>query len=880
MEPIKFGWDIETNGFLEDHIDYTEVPYKLKDSFKIHCIVVIYENKIIAFHDGPKFIFDGSPFHINLDEYSEKYSYTFEGYEPLNYIHRPLSHFVKFIQWLPKRSIGIAHNQINFDLLAIKLYYGIDYKVEINMDTPLGDDTWDGKEIIFDDTLVRSKTLNPDRYGGHSLMNLSSKGETQKMEFRYHVPESVRFLKFDADMVYYNIVDVQTNIQVAEMLDREQALEWPEAKDWNPSMWAAPIKLEKQVMELVTRQQHRGFFFNKELAEQCIAELDEMMAVRKEKIEAILPDRPATKGFMNDYSPPAKQFKKNGDPTNHMINFVTKIEGELIDTEEGWTLKFRDNTYKLPLANEPLITTMKATINDTTHIKEWLVSLGWKPLEYKEKDLTVDQKKNKLSDEKLDAAIERYIQQTINSNFLRDRMEFLELNVGPRITPESARMRLQAYFNKRRERSGGIKVITNPSFTVGQDKEVCRNLKALAESSEELNCITDITEYLTYRHRRNSILGGGVSYEDFEDDTDAQTAKGYLPNLREDGRIPTPAGTCDAATSRMRHRIVVNVPRESSLYGGKMRALFMADSNVAWQLGYDFASLEARIEGHYCWKFEDGTEKEYCISLIQEKPHDVHTMMAQRISEIIGREFPRSTAKNVKYGATYGAQAAKIAKTIGSALEVGQQVFEAFWMAAEPLAKLKNWLKKQWEKEFAKKKIIGIDGRLVPTRSAHAILNSLFQGGGVICAKKVMVYHDRLAAAEGMIVDFFTQSLDDVDAYWQQMIAMHDEAQGEVDKASVKFKMFTKEALGWQKLDDKEAQKKEDARCEAIVAAFKAEQSEVWSDVQHSERGWFVAYCRQGELIAKAVELVNRDFKLNVPLEAGYVLGRDWKDCH
>lgn len=193
---------------------------------------------------------------------------------------------------------------------------------------------------------------------------------------------------------------------------------------------------------------------------------------------------------------------------------------------------------------------------------------------------------------------------------------------------------------------------------------------------------------------------------------------------------------------------------------------------------------------------------------------------------------------------------------------------------------MKDWLKKQWEKQFNKRRIVGIDGRLVPTRSAHAILNSLFQGGGVICAKKVMVYHDRLAAAEGMIVDFFTQSLDDIDAYWQQMIAMHDEAQGEVDKASVKFKMFTKEALGWKKCDNKDDQKKEDARCEAIVAAWKAEQDGVWSDVQHSDRGWFVAYCRQGELIAKAVELVNRDFNLNVPLEAGYVLGRNWKDCH
>lgn len=239
-----------------------------------------------------------------------------------------------------------------------------------------------------------------------------------------------------------------------------------------------------------------------------------------------------------------------------------------------------------------------------------------------------------------------------------------------------------------------------------------------------------------------------------------------------------------------------------------------------------------------------------------------------------------------EHNGTYGAQAAKVAKTIGAPLHVGKLVFDAFWMAAEPLDLLKGALKNEWEKKFQKKRIEGIDGRLIPTRSAHAILNSLFQGGGVVCAKKVMVYHDRLAAAEGMIVDFFTQSLDEVENWWQQMIAMHDEAQGEVNKSAVKFKVFTKQALGWQKIEheDKDTRKKlqaaEDARCEKVVADFKAAQPEVWSDVQHTENAWFVAYCRQGELISKAVQQVNIDFKLNVPLDAGYVLGRSWKDCH
>lgn len=53
---------------------------------------------------------------------------------------------------------------------------------------------------------------------------------------------------------------------------------------------------------------------------------------------------------------------------------------------------------------------------------------------------------------------------------------------------------------------------------------------------------------------------------------------------------------------------------------------------------------------------------------------------------------------------TYGAQAAKVAKTIGAPLEVGQQVFDAFWQAAEPLALLKKDLRRQWENQFQKKR--------------------------------------------------------------------------------------------------------------------------------------------------------------------------------
>lgn len=854
-QPWDLVWDVEANNLLDREMDYSQVPYKLKPSFVMHCIVVDIvmpdgRNLLYGFHDGPKYTFDGEEHR----EVVGGVEYVLEaGYEPIDYIHRPLADFPKFVKVIPAGSTVRGHNIINYDLMACDLYFGLEYEIErdMSMDAPFGDDTWAGIPVVFDDTLVRAKTLNPDRFGGNSLEALASDSDVEKIAFRKHLPQDQRFNHFAADMLYYNIFDCKSNRGVARKLDLEM-----QEYDWGDK-WLPAIKLEKAVMELITRQQHRGFKFNSALAEECVAELDQLMEERRIKIEQILPERPATKKVMNDSSPPAKQFKANGEPSAHMLRFAEKMGAELIHGK----FVYEGKSYDLPLPNEPLITTMPATINDTTHIKDWLIGIGWVPLEYKEKDITVDSKKIKLPADKLEKALERYLEQTLSTNFMYDRVEhmmFDKTKLPPRNrlkAPQAERI-LRTEFERRMERKGGIKVVTNPSFTVGQDKEICPNLKALAESREELNCITDIVEYLTYRHRRNSILGGGAEW-----DEDEEPEKGFVSAVREDGRIPTPADTCGAATSRMKHRLVANVPRVSSLYGKKMRALFGVDDDC-YQIGYDFDSLEAREESHFCWDFERGETKEYCKSLLLDKPFDVHTKMAAKISEIIGKDFARQPAKNVKYGCTYGAQAAKVAKTIGSDLMTGQIVFDAFWEAAAPLKGLKTALQVEWE-QFNKKRIIGIDNRLIPTRSAHAILNSKFQSSGVICAKRAMVVHDRKMKDEGLIHNFFRESLEGKE-WCQQLIAYHDEAQLEVSKKSVKFKMFAEkpEAQAWK---DK----------------MLAENGEVWSDIKDSPKGGvYVGYCRAGQLAVEAVSEVGKDYGMNVDLTAGYMIEKSWAGCH
>jgi hypothetical protein len=216
-------------------------------------------------------------------------------------------------------------------------------------------------------------------------------------------------------------------------------------------------------------------------------------------------------------------------------------------------------------------------------------------------------------------------------------------------------------------------------------------------------------------------------------------------------------------------------------------------------------------------------------------------------------------------------------------LGTGQQVFDAFWKAAFPLKMLKEELQRQWESN-GKKYIIGIDGRRVPTRSAHAILNSLFQSGGVICAKRAMLIHDNKLKKAGLSVDFFKDDWQNM-SFCQQMIAYHDEAQLEASAKLFKFKSFTYASIGFVSGDEDE-QKAADKTLKAQAQAYKDEQAilgEVWSDISHTDKGFYIAHCRAGELAVESVTEAGQFYsteEVPVDLTAGYIVHKNWAGCH
>lgn len=845
--------DIEANGLLDDStIDYTTSPYKIKESFKLWCIVCI---------------------DIDTDEV-----FTFEKEEI----------YTKFFQFKNQIGTVIAHNGINYDLLAMKLCLGIDYHIPYDLEDKA---MWDGREVNIIDTMVLSKTLNPDRFGGHSLDEWGKRLGYHKIDWRaeaiklglilHDAPKGAEFQQYHPAMTEYCIRDNEvTKLTYLRLM-----------QEWGDWPFAQAFCTEQKVADIITRQSHRGFDFKKSVAENALRDLDEKIENIRVKVEPVLPSKRLPKTKLKEYTPTTKQFNKDSSFSANMVKFVNKHGGEFLDDNK---VKLYGVIYDTPMPVEPIVTDVPSTLKDTTHIKEWLVGLGWEPSQFKERDLTVDQKKKKLTAEKFELVVDKYVTQTLNSSFCPFRCEHIKT------TPEKLKEKLMKH-----DMSKPLKVLTNPTFTIGQEKEIDPMLERMVDIFPYTQ---DLVEYLTYNHRRNSILGGG--YDPDEDDEE-DFEKGFLANIRADGRIPTPADSCGTGTSRMKHKICANIPRVTSLYGDVMRSLFGVTSGFI-QIGYDFSSLEARIEAHYTWKYDPSSTKEYCNSLTLEKPHDVHSRTSEKISKMINKEFSRGNAKSVKYACvpvdntevlttegwkkyselsvgeriynfsltqgclvtdnildlpfyenavvfdfdkieatedhkwlvevshdvygykssnkvteedsvvigfdsvggtyqksgikmgeisrrtdvfclttnngnfvmrqngmmiltgncSYGAQAAKLMKTIGCDMKTAELVFAAFWEAAKPLAMLKENLTKYWETTGQRAFILGLDKRRIPTRSKHALVNSLFQSAGVIVAKKAMILHEQMLRTEGLYVDFFMDDWKNK-AFCQQLIAYH-----------------------------------------------------------------------------------------------------------
>jgi hypothetical protein len=784
--------DIETNGLLSAMVDFSSFPYKLKDSASLWCVSIR--------NVKTREVFSASNEQITKDWLET----TLQDCEYL-----------------------IAHNGIKFDFIALKLFGIFDYTVGY-LDNS---DTLFGRKITFIDTLILSRLFNPDRFGGHSLEAWGLRLGNEKTDFRAESielgyiektdPSGAEFLNYSPLMLSYCEQDTAVNVDIFLSLLREMG----DYKGWGKAM-----KMEKKLADLAIRRESLGFWFDKDLAISCLEDLTQKMTEIEQKIEPILPPKIMGKTEQAKYILPKNQFKKDGMPSKALENRIEALGAMLTKEGATWQMLFEDKLYKLPY-HEPLKTEVKATLKDLDHIKMFLMSLGWVPVEWRERDLTKDAKKQNLSFDKRMAAMKRWVKDTLDGKYKEARLALINQDAS---NVESS-LEYRLHDNK------PVRVPTSPSVRVGVEKELCPNLVALGDKVAFAN---DFSLYLTYRHRKSSIAGGDIEDMDF----DAESPNtGFLSVYREeDHRVPTPAIEIGASTNRYKHMKICNIARANSLYGKEMRSLFGCGPGFV-QLGFDFSSLEARIMGHYVIKYPEG--EELAESMLAEKPLDVHSRNAEKLG------IARSEAKSLTYGILYGAQPAKVSKMLNVPIDRAKEIYNDFWDAVPALKALKDNVEKFWENN-GKEYIPGVDGRKIMIRSKHSILNALFQSAGVICAKYVTVLNMQQLEAYGLCIDPFEGKPEVC-----SMIEYHDECQYLVSPRLVKFKTFETEEAA-----------------EDFIKNWDGEDQ--LSAVSHGT-SWYITLPNVvSKTISQSIKQTEKIVNLNVPLGFEFIVSNTWYGCH
>ena len=788
--------DIETNDLLADLLDYSSFPYKLKKEARLWTVVVTC-------------IDTGEQWSAEKDDITKEW--LKDVLEPFYYI--------------------VAHNGVKFDFPVMMLFDVFDYRVGY-LDE---EDTLFGKEVRILDTLILSRLGNPDRFGGHSLAAWGRRLGEHKDEYRKQCieagyikasdPDGAEFWEWNPLMLPYCKQDCNVNVLIFKSL----------VSEFTGHNWGESIKMEHKLADLGIRRECLGFDFDKELAIQCVEDLGQKMQEIADKVEPLLPPKPLNKSELSFWTPPKTQIKKDGTMAKHMVNFLDRI-GAVI-TDSGF--KFEGQSFEIPY-NEPLKQHLKAEMKDLDHIKGYLIELGWDPMEWSERDMTKDSKKKNLSFEKRVEVLDRWWKETTEGKYKKHRLE--EAYETCRMSGNEDEEDLYTALKEKLKEKWPVRVYTAPKIRVGVEKDLCPNLIKLGE---KVAFAKDFADWLTYRHRKNSIAGGDINDIDLEDD---KPSSGFLQQYREvDGRIPTPAIEIGAVTNRYTHIGVANIARPSSMYGKEMRSLFRAGNGAVF-FGFDYSSLEARVMAHYVHKYAGGVE--LGKAFLAEKPNDWHSIQARAMG------IPRTEAKSVDYGILYGAQWAKIKKMTGKSTADSKQLVEDFWNGSRPLKELRDNLTKYWESKD-KKFILGVDGRKIMVRSKHALLNSLFQSAGVIYAKYVSVLLMQKLEKHGVCIDPFKGRPDVC-----SMIEYHDEQDLYCNPEIFEFKVF-----------DDEGSAKE------FVSNWDSEQLSAIGEGKNGK--YFVTLPNiVSKNIQKSMFEVEQKLKIKVEMGFEYMLGNNWFQCH
>ncbi len=392
--------DNEANNLLQQMLFFKEMPYKLNEEARLWCISVrcMHTNqhallinkdyidlkaptvvkkyfKIVDTTDRygmpiKEKIYTAYEYYVELDNGELQWAHDFkvkEHYSSKEFYETEQMPYQKGIDYnqTPKRILSkenlskvlskctllLGHNIIGYDLPVLMLFDVLDYKVGY----PGQSSSVFGKDCKLLDTLIISKLYNPDRLdhcGRHSLEAFGKRTGTYKIQF------GSDFSKATWQMFNYCSGDTLTSVATYNyLMEEEEGFHY---------MFEKAYEMESKLVDLSVRRETFGFDFDSELAHKCVDELTDMLQEREDIVLPILPDKPLTKVLTDFYTPPAGQFKSNGNLSSNIIKFAIKVNNDLSSQEDT-----TNETEEIHLTKEEYISEQIVELDNCTVFFEY-----------------------------------------------------------------------------------------------------------------------------------------------------------------------------------------------------------------------------------------------------------------------------------------------------------------------------------------------------------------------------------------------------------------------------------------------------------------------------------------------------------------------------
>lgn len=333
----------------------------------------------------------------------------------------------------------------------------------------------------------------------------------------------------------------------------------------------------------------------------------------------------------------------------------------------------------------------------------------------------------------------QYYEATIRSGFEVDgefcRVEYKPINLG---SPLQVNAWLLANgwepteWNYKKDKRGkdikdqyGNKIKTSPKIT--------------EDSLDSLEALGPAGRMIAYRrkcaHKRNQL-------------------QGFLRNLRPDGCVPSKVNTLGAATRRMTHSIIANVPTpKEGQFWKPMRKVFYAGDPDWVVVGNDASQIQIRGLTHYAALIaNDYSGIEAIKKADRGEARDYHSVNGASAG------VSRNASKNIFYGYLFGAGIEKTAAQLKVTVKEAQRIRKLFQKAVPYVDKIIEHITQYYRIHGY---ITGLDGTKIYAESEHMLLVYLLQNFEAVFMKVALCFnHDRIKTA-GLRAKFVTMQHDE-----------------------------------------------------------------------------------------------------------------------